>query len=447
LFNDNWLITKGAAMKKKTTKGGSRSRRKSVKLEGSVDRIDEEHGVAQLSLPITEILAGIGDAVERVAGEAGLLIMKSLIDEEVEGLVGERYKHQEDRQAHRWGREETHVVFSGKKVAFDRPRVRGTGDGKELPLERLKLFQKNGRMQDAAARQVLLGVSMRDYEKAVDGVCDGYGIKKSSVSRNWKTISTKQLAELAERPLGDLDLVAIMIDGINFDEHVLAVSLGVSADGSKHVLGIRHGATENSQLCKELLADMIRRGLRDDQRYLFVLDGSKALHKAVTSVFGDNAVIQRCQVHKKRNVLSYLPKRYHFQIRSRIQMAWDMTGYPDAKKELEQVVEELKEINDSAARSLEEGLEETLTLHRLGIPPALRRSLRSTNLIENCFSSTKQKFCRNVKNWKNADMVLRWGGTMLRQAEKNFRRVKGYRTIPSLTVALRPRVDVSVKRA
>ena len=192
---------------------------------------------------------------------------------------------------------------------------------------------------------------------------------------------------------------------------------------------------------------MIRRGLPDDQRYLFALDGSKALHKAVTSVFGDNAVIQRCQVHKRRNVLSYLPKRYHFQMRSRMRMAWDMTGYPDAKKELAQIVEDLKEINESAARSLEEGLEETLTLHRLGIPPALRRSLRSTNLIENCFSTTKQKFCRNVKNWKNANMVLRWGGTMLRQAEKNFRRVKGYRTIPSLIAALRSKVDAAVKRA
>ena len=128
-------------------------------------------------------------------------------------------------------------------------------------------------------------------------------------------------------------------------------------------------------------------------------------------------------------------------------MAWDMTGYPDAKKELAQIVEDLKEINESAARSLEEGLEETLTLHRLGIPPALRRSLRSTNLIENCFSTTKQKFCRNVKNWKNANMVLRWGGTMLCQAEKNFRRVQGYRTIPSLITALRPMVDAAVKRA
>ena len=433
-------------MKKKTTKGRGRSRRKSVKLEGKVHQVDQDKGIAQLSLPIAEILAGVSDAVERVAGEAGLLIMKALLDEEVEALAGKRYEHQDDRQANRWGREESHVVFAGKKVAIERPRVRSR-DSKEVSLERLRLFQTKGRLQDAAARQVMLGVSMRDYEKAVDGVCEGYGIKKSSVSRHWKAISSKNLEEFMERSLEGLDLVAIVIDGVHFDNYVLAVSLGISADGSKHVLGLREGATENAQLCKELLADMIRRGLPADQRYLFVLDGSKALHKAVTNVFGDNAVIQRCQVHKRRNVLSQLPKRYQFQVKARLKLAWNMNGYPDAKEELEKLVDELKEISDSAARSLEEGLEETLSLHRLGVPPALRKSLSSTNLIESCFSATR-KFCRNVKNWKNENMVLRWGGTMLSEAERRFRKVKGYRTLPTLIAGLRQKeVAVSAKRA
>ena len=250
-----------------------------------------------------------------------------------------------------------------------------------------------------------------------------------------------------ERPLGDLDLVAILIDGVNFNDHVLAVSLGVSSDGSTHVLGLWQDATENTQIVKELLADMIRRGLDTDRQYLFVLDGAKALHKAVTSVFGENAVIQRCQVHKQRNVLSHLPKRYHFQIRSRLRIAWDMTSYPDAKEELEKLLDELKEINDSAARSLQEGFEETLTLHRLGIPPRLRRSLRSTNLIESCFSVTR-KFFRNVKNWKNGNMVQRWGGTMLLEAEKRFRRVKGYRSMQSVVAAIRnPKVALVEKSA
>lgn len=250
-----------------------------------------------------------------------------------------------------------------------------------------------------------------------------------------------------ERRLDDLDLVVILIDGIHFDEHVLAVSLGVSSDGSKHVLGLWQGATENTQVCKELLNDMIRRGLNAEQRYLFVLDGSKALHKAVTSVFGDHARIQRCQVHKRRNVLSHLPKRYHFTFRNRLKIAWDMTTYADAKEELKKIVQELEEVNESAARSLEEGLEETLTLHRLGVPALLRRSLRSTNLIESCFSSTR-KFCRNVKHWRNGNMVLRWGGTMLNEAEKRFRRVKGSRSMQSVIAALREAVvEVSAKRA
>ncbi len=433
-------------MKKKTTKAENRSRRNSVESRGKVDRLDQDERSVQLTLPIAEILAGVSDAVERVAGEAGLLVIKALIDEEVEQLAGKRYEHQESRQAQRWGRQESHVVFSGKKVPFKRPRVRSS-DGKELHLERMELFQGDGRMQRAAARQVALGVSMRDYEKAVDGVCDGYGIRKSSVSRHWKAISTQKLEELMERPLGDLDLVAILIDGVNFEEHVLAVSVGVSSDGSKHVLGLWQGATENTQIVKELLADMVRRGLDTERRYLFVLDGAKALHKAVTSVFGENAVIQRCQVHKQRNVLAHLPKRYHFQVRSRLRIAWEMTSYPDAKEELKKLLSELKEINDSAARSLEEGFEETLTLHRLGIPPTLRRSLRSTNLIESCFSATR-KFCRNVKNWKNGNMVLRWGGTMLQEAEKRFRRVKGYRSMQSVVAAIGcPKVAVVEKSA
>ena len=430
-------------MKKKTTRTGSRSRRKAVESRGKVDRVDRDQQTVQLSLPIAEILAGVSDAVERVSGEAGLLVMKALIDEEVEQLAGKRYEHQEDRDAQRWGSQESHLVFAGKKIPFKRPRVRST-DGEEIRLGRLGLFQSDGRLQQAAAHQVALGVSMRDYEKAVDEVCEGYGIRKSSVSRRWKTISTEKLQELVERPLGDLDLVAILIDGVSFDDHLLAVSLGVTADGTKHVLGLWQGATENAQLVKELLGDMVRRGLDTDRRYLFVLDGAKALHKAVTSVFGENALIQRCQVHKQRNVISHLPKRYHFQIRSRLRIAWDMTSYPHAKEELEKLVEDLKEINDSAARSLEEALEETLTLHRLGVSPALRRSLRSTNLIESCFSTTK-KFTRNVKNWKNGNMVLRWGGTMLQEAEKRFRRVKGFRSMPSLIASVRGS-EVAVER-
>ena len=187
-------------MHQKTTKTANRSRRKSVESRGKVDRIDHEERSVQLTLPIAEILAGVSDAVERVAGDAGLLVIKALIDEEVEKLAGKRYEHQEDREAHRWGSQESHVVFAGKKTPFKRPRVRST-DGKELRLERAELFQTDGRMQQAAARQVALGVSMRDYEKAVDGVCDGYGIRKSSVSRHWKAISTKKLEELMERPV------------------------------------------------------------------------------------------------------------------------------------------------------------------------------------------------------------------------------------------------------
>ena len=434
-------------MKKKTTKTENRSRRKSVESRGKIDRINHDERTVQLSLPIAEIVAGVNDAVERVAGE--------------DRPPGHEGAHRRGGRAARWqalrapgGPASAAMGRSGESRGVLREegsvqeatraehRWRGASSRTHgvLPERR---SDATGGLSPGGPRRL----DARLYEKAVDGVCDGYGIRKSSVSRHWKAISTKKLEELMERPLGDLDLVAILIDGVNFNDHVLAVSLGVSSDGSKHVLGLWQGATENTQIVKELLADMIRRGLDTDRQYLFVLDGAKALHKAVTSVFGENAVIQRCQVHKQRNVLSHLPKRYHFQIRSRLRIAWDMTSYPDAKEELEKLLDELKEINDSAARSLQEGFEETLTLHRLGIPPRLRRSLRSTNLIESCFSVTR-KFFRNVKNWKNGNMVQRWGGTMLLEAEKRFRRVKGYRSMQSVVAAIRnPKVALVEKSA
>ena len=232
-----------------------------------------------------------------------------------------------------------------------------------------------------------------------------------------------------------MDLAAILIDGITFHDFLLVVALGIDSSGRKQVLGMWQGATENTELCKALLGDLVDRGLSTDRKYLFVLDGSKALLKAVRSFFGSGTAIQRCQIHKERNVLSHLPKSCHSMVRRRLRAAWKMSDYEKAKAELQKLLSYLEELNPSARRSLEEGLEETLTLHRLGIPEALRRSLRSTNPIESCFSMTK-KFCRNVKRWQSADMALRWAGAMLQEAQKRFRRLKGYRSMSVLVASL-----------
>ena len=422
-------------MLKKYAKRGTRSRRKPAREpEGQVTSLDSEEAAVQLSLPINEILAGVHGAVREVCGTAGLLIMQALVDEEVEQKAGTKYKHDEDQGAVRWGKEESYFLMGGKKVPTKRPRLRER-DGREVLLERFHLFQRPARVEEEVEKQVILGVSTRNYEKAVDGVCDGYGIRKSSVSRHWKSVSSSRLAEFLDRRLDELDLVALVIDGIEFHKTLLVVAMGVDSSGLKHVLGLWQGASESAEVTKALLDDLIRRGLDPERKYLFVLDGSKGLHKAVREVFGKHAEVQRCQTHKQRNVIGHLPKEHHRTVRMRLRAAWNMKNYEDAKSEILRLVRYLKDLNPSAARSLEEGLEETLTLHRLDAPDSLRRSLRTTNIIENCFSKMRH-LCRNVKRWRRGDMAERWAGTMLVEAQKKFRRLKGHRSMPKLMVAL-----------
>ena len=372
-------------------------------------------------------------------GEIGLLVMNGLIQDEVTQIVGERSERQESRQAYRWGRERGFVSFAGQKLPLERPRVRST-EGREIQLERYGLFQDDSRLERSVADRVMRRVSTRDYEGTIDVLCDGYGIKKSSVSRRWKSASSKELQKLMERPLEDLDLFAVMLDGIHLKEYTLIVALGFASDGIKHVLGLWQGATENATLCKALLTDLRDRGLRTDCRTLFVLDGSKALQKGVDQVFGGHAVIQRCQQHKRENVLSYLPKSCHGILKQRLRVAWGLTSYSEARKSLLQTVEYLEGVSHSAANSLREGLEETLTLHRLQASPLLRKTFSTTNSIESCFSRSRD-LLHNVKAWKNEDMALRWAGAVLLKAEKKFRKIKGYREIPLVVSSLRKEVD------
>lgn len=398
-----------------------------------------EAGHVQLRLPIAEILAAARESLESVMGEVGLLVMNGLIQDEVTQIVGEKSQRQEARQAYRWGRERGFVCFAGQKLPLERPRVRST-NGQEIQLERYGLFQDGSRLERSVVDRVMRRVSTRDYEGTIDVLCDGYGIKKSSVSRRWKAASSKELQKLMERRLENLDLFAVILDGIHLKDYTLIVAVGFASDGVKHVLGLWQGTTENATLCKALLTDLRDRGLRTDHRTLFVLDGSKALQKGVVEVFGEHAVIQRCQYHKRENVLSYLPKSCHGILKQRLKVAWGLTNYAAAKKGLLQTVEYLEGISHSAANSLREGLEETLTLHRLQASPRLRRTFSTTNSIESCFSRSRD-LLHNVKNWKNEDMAVRWAGAVLLKAEKKFRKIKGYREIPLLVSSLRKEID------
>ena len=406
------------------------------KSKAKFEVVGERQLAVGLPLPLVEVWEELQPAVEHLTGLAGLQIIRAVIEDEVRRRVGPRHQPDPGSSCLRWGRQPGYVVFAGQKVAVERPRVR-TRHGEEVPLDSYARLQHDGRRQRAVREGIVAGLTSRNYHRAVDSVLEGYGIEKSSVSRQFVAASAAQLKQLCEKKLDGLDLVAILIDGIHLGRQVLVVALGIESSGKKNVLGLWQGATENTTVVKELLEDLVARGLNPERRYLFVIDGAKALRAAIERVFGARAQVQRCQIHKRRNVKEHLPQSAQGDTDRRIRNAYAMTDYTAAKAELEKIFRQLERINPSAARSLEEGLEETLTVHRLGVGPLLRRTLVSTNPIESCLS-TVERVARNVKRWRAGDHALRWTATGLLEAQRTFRRVKGYRELEILQRKLNP---------
>jgi len=392
--------------------------------------------LVQVPLPMAEVWEELQAEVEHLTGEAGLRIIGAILENEVTQRVGPWHHPGPTAGAVRWGRQPGYVIFSGRKGGVTRPRVR-TREGQEVDLDSYVRLQHDGRRQRAVREGIVAGLTSRNYRRAVESIVDGYGIEKSSVSREFVQASAAQLQELCEKKLDGLDLVAILIDGIHLGKQVLVVALGIEISGAKHVLGLWQGATENTTVVKELLEDLVARGLNSEHRYLFVIDGAKALRAGIERVFGERAEVQRCQIHKRRNVAEHLPKSAQGDTVRRIRNAYAMKDYAAAKAELEKIFRQLERINPSAARSMEEGLEETLTVHRLGVGTLLRQSLASTNPIESCFSIV-EKVARNVKRWREGEQTLRWTATGLLEAQKKFRRVKGYRELELLQRKLNP---------
>ena len=383
----------------------------------------------QLDLPMLEIILQSKAEVEALSAQAGLKIIHHFLEEEIQQRCGPRGQ----QSAYRHGQQPGYVVFAGRKVSIAKPRLRAKA-GQEMRLKSYEAFQQDGRMQRAVARKLTHQVSTRNYAAAIDDCLEGYGIDKSSVSRQWKAATTTELQKLVQRPV-PADLVALLIDGQYFRKQCLIVALGVDKQAQKHVLGLWEGATENSTLVRELLADLRERGLNTEATMLVVIDGAKALCKGVREIFGERALIQRCRVHKLRNVLEHLPLEKRSQAAWRLRGAWAKSTPEEALKELRVCVKWLDPISPSAARSLEEGLEETLTVTRLGLHESLVRTFSSTNLIESCFARTKSWTSR-VKRWRGARMVLRWGAAALLFAEKGFRRVRGHDHLSQLLQAL-----------
>jgi len=393
------------------------------------------HVAVELPVGLADVIHGVSAEIEQLAGQAGLLIMQAVLAAEVEQLAGPRGRHDRDRTATRWSEQRGYVVLAGKKVPVRKPRVRDLAR-REVPLRSYARFQEPRRRQSSVIKQLIHGISTRKYERAIEDFTAGYGISKSAVSREFVAATRGKLQGLCERRIDQLPrIVVLMIDGKVFEGECVVLALGVDQTGKKHVLGLLQGATENAAIVQGLLDDLLERGLDPKAKRLYVLDGAKALRAAVKKTFGEASAVQRCQVHKQRNVAGYLGDQHQGEVVRRLRAAYGLSKYADAKKLLVQTVDWLEDLNPSAAASLREGLEETLTLHRLKIPEELRRSLRSTNLIENALSVAAD-LTRRVKRWRAGDMRLRWAAAGLLAAEKRFRRIRGHHSMPVLIAAL-----------
>ncbi len=366
----------------------------------------------------------------------GLEAVNELLQQEVCQLAGERYSRNGGLPGHaRWGGQRGSVYLADQKVAIAVPRVRDTRRGQEVPLSAYQALQDPRRAEDASLRKVLKGLSCRDYEPCVDAVAETFGLSRSSLSRRFKRASGKKLAELAERDLSGYDIVAIFLDGKTFGDDAMVIALGVTIQGEKVVLGFVQTATENERVCSAFLRSLLDRGLNVDQGVLCVIDGAKGLRKAVDKVFAAKAAVQRCQWHKRENVVRYLPTSQQATFRRKLQRAYDQPTYSQAKSALKKVRAELILLNQSAVASLDEGFEETLTVHRLGLFKELGRSFKTTNCIENLNSLIANRTGK-VDRWRNSEQKHRWLATAILDIEPRFRKVPAYRQLPRLRAAL-----------
>jgi putative transposase len=388
----------------------------------------------QMVLPMAEMVGWLRKGVGELIRQAGLQLMELLMEEEVREVVGERSRRNPDRSANRWGKERGFCIVMGQKVPIDRPRVR-TSDDQEIRLGSYEMFHRGEPLTETVWEKLMLGLSTRKYGEAVREFREAYGLEKSAISEHFIEASQAKLKQIMERRLEKLNLCALMIDATPFAGQQMVAALGINQDGRKMILGIHQGATENATVVGELLGDLVNRGLDFEQPRLYVLDGGKALSAAVKKYAGESAPIQRCEVHKRRNVLDHLTEEQKPSVARKLNAAYAMEDYDAAKLALTQLHRELMDLNPSAARSLGEGMEETLTVHRLRIPPQLRKTLACTNVIESAFSIV-ERVCRNVKRWHDGDQRERWVGSGLLVAEKQFRRVQGYKQIPNLLRAL-----------
>ena len=388
-----------------------------------------------------EALSKISASFESFCLASGMEALAEMMDRDAQAICGPRHARGRDRRGHRWGKTKGKIGFHGGKVTVHRPRVRSF-DGREAALPTWTAAQAEDWLGRWAMNLMLINVSTRKLRRAVrlpEGDLPAIawdGTSKSAASRRFVALSAERLAAWMSSDLSKLDLLVIQIDGMHIgNDLVLVAALGIDGNGDKHPLGLVEGATENAAVVQALINNLIERGLDPTVCRLFIVDGAKALSKVIRRTFGAHTPIQRCQIHKARNVIERLPKSLHAAARRALRQAWELEDADKAERLLRNLARRLDQEAPGVATSILEGLDEMLTVNRLKLPAKLRRSLACTNSIENMMG-TVRRVCRNVKRWRNTAMALRWTAAGMMEAAKGFRRLKAYQLLPILRAAL-----------
>jgi putative transposase len=398
----------------------------------------------EFSLPVAGALNDVRSAFFGLCVNAGKTVLTAMMEEERAAICGAKGVPSPTRSAYRGGHTRSQVTLAGQRIAIARPRARHIESG-EISLPSFQWATHRDPLDAATIAAIAAGVSTRRYGTTLDRLPAGESasaVSKSAVSRRFVALSTQRLEQWLASRLDHVRLPVVMIDGIHFKDRVVLVALGFDTDGRKHVLGIREGSTENTRVVRSLISDLIERGFEADTPRLWVIDGGKALRRAIVELFGASALVHRCQEHKRRNVLDHLPEHLHASVGRAMNDAWHSKDAALARRQLERLANSLAKAHPGAAASLREGLAETLTLTTLGIHGTLYRTLRTTNPIEN-LNGLIGHYTRNVKRWRDGEMVLRWIGTALHEASGGFRAVRGFRDMKPLVAALEEHVQLA----
>jgi transposase-like protein len=403
--------------------------------KSSVRPVEAPRTVAiQIPLRMMDVLRNAESAFLGLCLEAGREVLGEWMERDREALCGPKGRHLEQREAYRAGSTQSEITFGGRRIPMRRPRARSV-DGQELVLPSFAFAAGRDPLDARTQAAVAAGVATRRYASTLEGLPEAEperSVSRSSVSRRFVALTQRKMGEWLSAPIGDRKVRIVMIDGKVFADHAVLIALGIAENGEKIVLGVREGTTENATVARDLLRELIERGVPADQPVLFVIDGGKGLRSAIRECFGAHAWIQRCREHKRRNVLGYLPKRMHAIVARTLRQAWSSANAALGHKQLERLAASLERDHPDAAGSLREGLQETFTLQRLGlVDSALARTLRTTNPIENLMGSV-ERFTRNVKRWRSGSMILRWVGAAVHDAQPGFRRIRGHRELAAL---------------